>query len=83
MAAKFASLVGLNSIKSQLGEFIDTSLGFFNMMDFQRRLRADHIHPITEKLKGSGLVEGVGFPIVVHALEIIFECISHCNLETK
>ena len=83
MATKSASSVGLTSIKSQLGEFIDNSLKFFDMMDFQRRLRDKHMHPIIEKLKGSGLVKATSFPIVVHALELIFKYISHYNLETK
>ena len=43
----------------------------------------DPIHPIIEKLRASGLVEAVGFPIVLQALELILECINHENLDKK
>ena len=36
-----------------------------------------------EKLRGIGLVEAVGFPIAVQALELIMECINHYNRDTK
>ena len=41
------------------------------------------IHPITEKLWGSGLVEAARFLVVVQALELIIECINHYNPNTK
>jgi hypothetical protein len=53
------------------------------MQDFQGRLRTEPIHPITEKLHGSGLVEATGFPIAVQALELMIECINHYNPDTK
>ena len=53
------------------------------MKDFQTRLRTDQIQPITEKLRGSRLVEAVGFLVAVQAPELILECINHYNLDTK
>jgi hypothetical protein len=40
-------------------------------------------HPITEKLRDSGLVEAAVFPSTVQAPELINECITHYNPETK
>ena len=83
MAARFAGFDGLSGIKSAWSTITDTSLCFYDMPDFQRRLRTEPVHPITERLKGSGLVEAVGFPIEVQAPELILECINHYNLDTK
>ena len=41
------------------------------------------IHPIMEKLRGSGLVEVVRFLVAVQAPELIIECINHYNMDTK
>ena len=49
------SFGGLVIIKSQLGNFTDTFLSFFDMIDFQRRLKAKWVHPIIIKLKSKGL----------------------------
>ena len=65
MAAKFCGFDGLNGIKSTLQNLTDTSLRFYDMDDFQRRLGAEPIHPIMEKLRDSGLVEVTEFPVVV------------------
>lgn len=73
----------MGGVKSTWKNISDTSLRFFDMQDFQRRLRTEPIHPITEKLRGSGLVEAAGFPIIVQALELIIQCINHYNLKTK
>lgn len=62
---------------------MDTSLRFYDILDFQRRLNTEPIHPITEKLCGSGLVEAAGFPVAVQAPELIVECINHYNPDTK
>ena len=83
MATKFAGFDGLGGIKSAWSTISDTSLHFYDMQDFQRRLRTDPIHPITEKLRGSGLVEAAGFPVVVQALDLILQCINHYNPDTK
>ena len=83
MAARFAGFDGLGGIKSACLTITDTSLYFYDMQDFQRRLRAEPIHPITEKLRGSGLVEAAGFPVGVQAPELILECINHYNPYTK
>ena len=83
MATRFAGFDGLGGIKSTWQNITDTSLHFFDMQDFQRRLRTKPIHPITEKLQGSGLVEATGFPVAVQAPELILECINHYNPDTK
>ena len=83
MATRFMDFDGLNGIKSTWTNITDTSLHFFNMQDFQRRLRMEPIHPITEKLRGSGLVEAARFPVVVQVLKLIVECINLYNLNTK
>ena len=60
MAARFAGFDGLGGIKSAWSTITDTSLCFYDMQDFQRRLRIYLVHPITEKLRGSRLVEFAG-----------------------
>ena len=83
MATRFTGFDGLGGIKSSWSTITDTSLRFYDMQDFQKRLRTDPIHPITEKLLGSGLVEAVGFPVAMQAPELILECINHYNPDTK
>ena len=51
MAARFAGFDGLGGIKSAWSTIMDTSLYFYDMKDFQRRLRIETIHPIMEKLR--------------------------------
>ena len=65
MAARFSGFNGLNGIKYTLQNLTNTSLRFYDMDDFQRRLKEKPIHPIMERLRESGLVEVVGFPFVV------------------
>ena len=83
MAARFAGFDGLGGIKSTWSTITDTSLRFYDMQDFQRRLRTEPVHPIIERLKGSGLVEAAKFPVAVQAPELILECINHYNPDTK
>ena len=83
MAARFLGLDGLGEIKSAWSAIMDTSLSFYDMQDFQRRLGIEPIHPITQKLKGSGLVEAASFHVAVQAPELILECINHYNTDTK
>ena len=83
MEARFYGFDGLNSIKSTLQNLTDTSLRFYDINDFQRRLRVEPIHPIIEKLRDSGLVEAAGFPVAVQAPELIYECINHYDLDTQ
>ena len=83
MATRFAGFDGLGGIKSAWSTITNTSLCFYDMQDFQRRLREEPIHPITEKLRGSGLVEVAGFLIAVQAPELILECVNHYNPDTK
>ena len=83
MAARFAGFDGLGGIKSAWSTITDTSLHFYDMQDFQRRLRTEPVHPIIERLKGSGLVEAARFPVAVQAPELILECINHYNPDTK
>ena len=83
MATRFIGFDGLGGIKSAWQTIMDTSLYFYDMQDFQRRLKSEPIHPITKKLSGSGLVEVAGFPVVVQALELIYKCINHYNPDTR
>ena len=83
MVARFAGFDGLGGIKSTWSTIMDTSLHFYDMQDFQRRLREKHVHPITKKLQGSGLVEAAGFLVVVQAPKLILECINHYNPDIK
>ena len=83
MVARFCGFDGLNGIKSTLQNLTDTSLRFYDIDDFQRRLGAEPIHPITKKLRDIGLVEVAGFPVAVQAPELIYECINHYNLDTQ
>ena len=83
MATRFAGFDGLGGIKSTWQNITDTSLHFFNMQDFQRRLRMEPIHHITKKLQGNWLVEAARFLVAVQAPELIIECINHYNLDTK
>ena len=53
------------------------------MVDFQRRLGVEPIHPIMEKLRESGLVEVVKFLVVVQAPKLIYECINYYNSDTQ
>lgn len=55
-------LVGL---ESELNNLSYTSFKFFNLCDMHKRLNTQPIHPITYKLKESGLVEAIRFPMVV------------------
>ena len=83
MAARFAGFDSMGGIKSAWSTITDTSLRFYDMQDFQRRLKTEPIHPITERLRGSGLVEAAGFPVAVQAPELILECINNYNPDTK
>ena len=83
MATRFVDFDGLNGVKSSQQNFIDTSLHFYEMQDFQNIVRLEHIHPIIEKLQGCGLVELVDFLVVVQALELIYECMNRYNMDTR
>ena len=83
MADIFIGFDGLGGNKSNLQSFIDTSFRFYNMQDFQRKLRLELFHPITKKLWGSGLVEVASFLVAVQALELICESIIFYYLDTK
>ena len=69
MVTKFVGFDGLNGIKSTLQNLTDTSLYFYDMQDFQRRLKSKPIHPITKRPQGSGLVEAASFLVEIEALE--------------
>lgn len=77
------SFDGLGGIKSAWSTITDTSIYFYDMQDFQRRLRAEPVYPIMKKLQGSGLVKVAGFPIVVQASELILKGINHYNPNTR
>ena len=83
MATRFAGFDGLGGIKSAWSTIMDTSLCFYDMQDFQRRLRAELVHPIMEKLQGSRLVEAARFLVEVQDPKLILECINHYKLDTK
>lgn len=76
----YDKLIGL---ESDLKELTDTSFKFYDLGDLHKRLNSQPIHPITQKLKESGLVEVVGFLMVVHAPELVRECIKRYDLEMK
>lgn len=65
MATRFACLNRFNGIKSQLQNFTNTFLHFYDMEGFQKRLKSDQIHPITEKIQGCGLGEVASFLVAV------------------
>ena len=81
--ARFSGFDGMGGIRSTWQNITDTSIRFYDILDFQTRLSTEPIHPITEKLRGSGLVEAAGFPVAVQAPELIVECINHYNPDTK
>ena len=83
METKFVGFDVLNGIKSTLQNFMDTSLYFYDMQDFQRRLKSELIHHITKKLWGRGLVEVASFLMAVQAPDLIYESINHYNLDTR
>ncbi len=83
MATRFIGFNGLGGIKSAWLTITNTSLCFYEMQDFQRRLRAEPIHPIMEKLRGIGLVEAAGFLVAVQAPKLILGCINYYNSDTK
>lgn len=83
MAVKASSYERLIGLENELKEVSDTSLRFFDLGDLHRRLNSILIHPITQKLKESGLVQAVGFLMVVQALELVRECIEKYNPQTK
>lgn len=53
----------LARLESELKNFSNTSFKFFDLGVLHTRLNTEPIHPITQKLKESGLVEGVRFPM--------------------
>ena len=57
MASKFIGYDNLNRINYTLKSLTDTQLHFYDLRNLHRRLWADPIHPIINKLKESGLVE--------------------------
>ena len=61
MASRFYGFDRLNGIKSTLQNLTDTSLRFYDMDDFQRRLKVEPIYLIIERLRESVLVEIVRF----------------------
>ena len=44
MTTKYVGFKGITRIKSQLQDFIDSSLRFFDTVAFQKRIRVEHIH---------------------------------------
>lgn len=84
MTAKASGSDRLIGLGSDLKEVSNTSLRFFDLRDFHRRLNSHPIHPpITQKLKDSGLVEDARFPIAVQAPNLVRECIEKYNVVTK
>ena len=83
MEDRFNRFNELGGNKYNLQSFIDTSFQFYNMQDFQRKLRLEPFHPITKKLWGSGLVKVASFLVAIEALELICECIIFYYLDTK
>ena len=67
-ASSYEKIIGL---ESELKELSNTSFKFYNLGDLHRRLNSQPIHPITQELKDSGLVEDSRFPMVLNELELV------------
>ncbi len=83
MAIRDVGYDRLISLESELKDYTDTSFKFYNLGDLNRRLNSQSIHPITLKLKESGLLEETKFPMIVHEPKLVKECIERYNLEMK
>lgn len=79
MVVKASCKKRLIGFESELKDVSDTSLRFFDCGDLHRRLNSVPIHPIIQKLKESGQVEAIGFPMAVQAPEPFRECIKKYN----
>ena len=66
-------LIGLESV---LKNHSNTSFKFYDLGDLHRRLNTQSIHPITLKLKESGLVKANRLPVDTHAQKLVNECIN-------
>lgn len=55
----------LPGLEFKLKDYTDTSFHYYEIHDLHKRLISQPIHPISLKLKESGLLEAVGFPMVV------------------
>ena len=83
MVGRIGGVDKLPGLGSGLKTYSNTLFKFYNLKDLHKRLNAHHIHPITLKLKESGLVEVVGLLLVIYALELLHECISKYDPKTK
>ena len=83
MTIKGASYDKLIGLESELKELTYISFKFYDLGDLHRRLNSQPSHPITQKLKESGLVEVAIFLMVVHAPKLVKECNERYNLEKK
>lgn len=83
MATKNIMSHGFNDLKSDYQNLEDTSLKFFDLSDFLKRVKAPNPHLVMEKLRDCGLVEAAAYPTTVQVPELIYECIAHYNLEMK
>ena len=79
-ALGYDQLIGL---ESELKNLTDTSFKFYELGDLHQSLNSQPIHPITQKIKESGLVEVARFSMVVQAPKLVSEFIERYNLETK
>lgn len=73
----------LNGLECALSEVGNTKLGHVNLGELWNRVRQTNRHPIIQKLVESALLEVVAFPSVVHSVDLIMECISRYNLDTR
>ena len=83
MTMRAASYAKLIILESELKYLTNTSFKFNDLHDLHRRLNFQPVHPITQKLKESGLVEAAIFPMVVQAPELIRECIERYDPKMK
>ena len=83
MEIKVVGYDRLIGLESDLKHFSDTSFKFYDLGDLHRRLNTHPIHPITQKLKESGLVLVIGFPMAMQVPIFLKECVEIYNPETK
>lgn len=69
----------LNGLQYEWNEIGDTKLGHVNLGEFWGKVNKQPKHPITQKLVESGLIQYVGFLVIVYYIELILGCINRYN----
>lgn len=76
---KYVSYEYVSSLTYEGPEIGDTWLGLVNLDELRKKFNQPNPPPIIERVRGSGLIEATTFPIAVHSLELVLECIRHYN----